>query len=98
VEYDKGGGSAAAGGPQIRSGLTLDVRGMRLDEALKEVEQFLDRAAVEGLQFFSVIHGKGTGVLQQGIHQYLGDSPVVKQISFAPPEDGGYGKSYVYLN
>jgi DNA mismatch repair protein MutS2 len=98
VEYDKGGGSAAAGGPQIRSGLTLDVRGMRLDEALKEVEQFLDRAAVEGLQFFSVIHGKGTGVLQQGIHQYLGDSPVVKQITFAPPEDGGYGKSYVYLN
>jgi DNA mismatch repair protein MutS2 len=97
VEYDRTG-TGSEGSPRTRSGLTLDVRGMRLDEATKEVENFLDRASVEGLQFFSIIHGKGTGVLQQGIHSMLKDTPRVKSISFAPPEDGGYGKSYVYLS
>lgn len=97
VEYDRNP-VASGGSPAIRRGLTLDVRGMRLEEALDELQRFLDDAAVNGLQFFAVIHGKGTGVLQQGIHRYLKDISTVTQVSFAPPEDGGYGKSYVYLS
>lgn len=80
-----------------RSGLTIDVRGQRLDEALNEVRDFVDQALVNGMTFFAVIHGKGTGVLQQGIHEFLSNHASVERIQFASPEDGGYGKSYVHL-
>ncbi len=97
IEYNSPG-TSSGGTPGIRTGLTLDVRGMRLEAALDEVRKFMDGASVDGLAFFSVIHGKGTGVLQQGIHRFLEDQSAVRQISFAPPEDGGYGKTYVYLD
>lgn len=77
------------------SRLTLDIRGKRAEEALKELERFLDQASLAGLEFFSVIHGKGTGVLQDLVHKFLEGR--VESVRFAPPEDGGFGKSYVYL-
>jgi DNA mismatch repair protein MutS2 len=77
---------------------TLDVRGMRLEPALKLVEEQIDKALVHGLMFFSIIHGKGTGVLQQGIHDLLKSHTQVSSFSFARPEDGGFGKTLVNLS
>ncbi len=76
---------------------TIDVRGQTLEEALRNVDTQLDRAVVAGIDHFSIIHGKGTGVLQQGIRDHLSAMTMVKSISFARPEEGGYGKSIVYL-
>ncbi|AHC15260.1 endonuclease MutS2 [Salinispira pacifica] len=106
VEYDKGGGDTASGGRQssgkdqsgsIQPSLTLDIRGRRLEDALKELERFMDGATVQGMNFVAVIHGKGTGVLQNGVHEFIKSNYEIQSIQFAPPEDGGFGKSYVYL-
>ena len=49
------------------------------------------------LKKFSVIHGKGNGVLQQAVHDYLSHAREIRDFMFAPPEDGGTGKTYVEL-
>jgi DNA mismatch repair protein MutS2 len=75
----------------------LDLRGLRLEEALRRLEQQLDHAVVRGLAEFSVVHGLGEGILQRGIHRYLRGSPLVKDYYFATPEQGGFGKTVVRL-
>jgi DNA mismatch repair protein MutS2 len=85
--------SEAVGLPAVQ----LDVRGMRLDEALRALERQIDSALVHGLTEFGVVHGKGEGILQKGIHQYLKASPVVADYYFVPPEEGGFGKTRVIL-
>ena len=52
-------------------GLTLDIRGMLVDEALIEVDRYLENAAMYGLNEVSIIHGKGTGELRTGVQNYL---------------------------
>jgi len=49
----------------------LDLRGMAADEAIPELERFLDSAKMAKLSIVTVIHGKGTGALRQAVHQYL---------------------------
>ncbi len=75
----------------------LDLRGMRLEEALKAVERQIDEAALSGLHEFGVIHGLGEGVLQKGIREYLSRSPAVADFDYARPEEGGFGKTNVKL-
>lgn len=75
----------------------LRLLGMRSDEALKALEHQIDLAALNNFPHFSVIHGKGDGILQQAVRDYLSHSPVVAEFSFAPAEDGGAGKTYVTL-
>ena len=77
--------------------LELDVRGMRVEEALKAVERQLDGALLKGLQEFSIIHGKGEGILQKSIQEYLSRCPWVEKYSFASPEAGGTGKTIVRM-
>jgi DNA mismatch repair protein MutS2 len=75
----------------------LDVRGMRLVEALETVEKQLDAASIQGLNLFSIIHGTGEGVLGKGIQEYLKKQASVGDYYFARPEEGGYGKTIVHL-
>ena len=75
----------------------LRLLGMRYEEAMKAVEHQMDLAVLQHLQNFSIIHGKGNGILQQGVHNFLKHCAVVKDYYFAPPEDGGFGKTYVVL-
>ena len=75
----------------------LRLLGMRYEEAMKAVEHQVDLAVLQHLQNFSIIHGKGNGILQQGVHNFLKHCQVVKDYYFAPPEDGGFGKTYVIL-
>lgn len=77
--------------------LELDIRGMRVEEALKAVEKQLDGAVLRGLKEFSVIHGKGEGILQKSIQEYLSRCPLVEEFSFALPEAGGTGKTIVRM-
>ncbi|MBN1413131.1 MAG: endonuclease MutS2 [Spirochaetales bacterium] len=78
-------------------GIQLDVRGERLEEAVKKLEKQIDGALLRGLREFSVVHGKGEGVLQHGIHEYLKKCRYVKDYFFSTPEEGGFGKTIVIL-
>jgi DNA mismatch repair protein MutS2 len=75
----------------------LDLRGMRLEEAIRSLERQIDSALVHGLRQFGVIHGKGEGILQRAIHQYLKEAPMVEDYHFSAPEEGGFGRTLVVL-
>lgn len=76
---------------------TLDLRGYRMEEAVKSVEEQLDLSVLTGLKEFSIIHGMGEGILGEGIRRYLLEQKAVKSFKYALPEDGGFGKTIVSL-
>jgi DNA mismatch repair protein MutS2 len=73
----------------------LDVRGKRADEALFELEKYLDRAIMLNIGKLEVLHGKGDRILKQAIHQYLRKFSGIKQFYFASEEFGGQGVTIV---
>ena len=75
----------------------IDLRGMRLAQALETLACQIDAASLSGLSVFSVIHGTGEGILAKGIHEWLKTQPSVADYYFARPEDGGFGKTWVHL-
>lgn len=75
----------------------LDIRGFRLAEALKAVEDQVEAASLASLNLFSIIHGTGEGILGRGIHELLKAHPAVRDYYFARPEEGGFGKTVVHL-
>ena len=92
-----GGAARGPGGQAERPAYELRLLGMRADEAVKALERQIDLCVLNGLDHFSVIHGKGTGALKEAIQKYLKAAPAVQEFSFAPAEDGGEGKTYVKL-
>jgi DNA mismatch repair protein MutS2 len=81
--------------PQARFELSL--LGMRLPDALDALERQIDAAALAGLREFSVVHGKGDGILQKGVHDFLKNQPLVADYYFSRPELGGFGRTEVLL-
>ena len=56
----------------------LKIIGMRVEEALKTVDTFLDRAVVEGTSQVRIVHGVGTGRLMQAVRDRLAGTPYVR--------------------
>jgi DNA mismatch repair protein MutS2 len=77
--------------------LQLDLRGWRVDDALDEVDRYLNNAALAGMPFVRILHGKGTGALRQAIRQELSHHPLVKSQKSAEAKDGGDGITVVTL-
>ncbi|MBP2674316.1 MAG: MutS2 protein [Deltaproteobacteria bacterium] len=77
---------------------TLDLRGMYVDDAIPEVEAFLDRFALAQAPHVFVIHGHGTGALKTAVRRHLARSPYVKRSMPAPREQGGDGVTIVVLS
>ena len=75
----------------------LNVRGLRLDDALAAVERQVDGALLAGLRQCAIVHGRGEGVLRHGIHQYLDRRREVVEFEPAEHGDGGDGKTIVKL-
>ena len=75
----------------------LKLLGMRLDEATDTLRRQIEAASLSGLKNFSVVHGKGSGILQKGIHDYLKKDPAVADYYFSRPELGGFGRTEVVL-
>ncbi|MBO6002144.1 MAG: Smr/MutS family protein [Mailhella sp.] len=75
--------------------LSLDLRGMRADLALMELERFLDRALMSGMDGADIIHGRGTGARRRAIHGSLGTFPFVASFHPAPEDQGGDGVTQV---
>ena len=91
------GGRVHVEAPREAVPFQLDIRGERLDAALKKVRQHLDAALVSGSSGFSIVHGKGNGVLQQGVRQFLQEQKDMLEYEYAPPDQGGHGKTVVHL-
>ena len=77
--------------------LDVDVRGMALDEALIEVDSYLYSAMMRGYKEVNIIHGKGTGVLKQGISNYLKALKYVKSFRLGRYGEGEDGVTIVTL-
>lgn len=86
-----------SGIPTDKPVFELRLLGLRVEEALKLLERQLDLCAIQNFHDFSIIHGKGTGALQSAVQEYLASYPGIQDFHFAPPEDGGTGKTYVRL-
>jgi len=82
---------------ESRPELELRLLGMRLDEAEKHLQNQLDLALMHNMQEFSIVHGKGNGVLQTMVQEKLAAAPFVAEFFFARPEHGGTGKTIVRL-
>jgi len=67
--------------------MELDLRGSTLEDAILEVDRFLDEAYLANLGQVTIIHGKGTGVLRSGIRDFLRRHRLVKSF-----RDGAYGE------
>ncbi|MCB9682224.1 MAG: Smr/MutS family protein [Alphaproteobacteria bacterium] len=70
-------------------GNTLDLRGLRVDEGLEEVDRFLDRASLDERGVVFVLHGHGTGAMKQAVRQHLARSRYVGAWQPASPDQGG---------
>ena len=79
------------------AGLEIDVRGMTLDEAVLEVDKYLDDAFLSGLNEVSIIHGKGTGVLRSGIKDFLKSHSHVEDYRLGRYGEGDSGVTIVTL-
>jgi len=74
-----------------------DIRGMRYEEAMEEVNRFVDNAILNNLERISIIHGLGTGALREGVQKALQAHRDVSHFVYARPEQGGFGCTIVQL-
>jgi DNA mismatch repair protein MutS2 len=77
--------------------LQLDLRGARAEEALAELDRYLNHAAVAGYDRVRVVHGKGTGALRNAVRETLATHPLVREHSPAAANEGGDGATIVRL-
>ncbi len=77
---------------------SIDLRGMRADEAIRELEDYLSDAVMSNnLDQVSIIHGKGTGTLRQAVHDFLKDHHAIRSYRLGAIEEGGSGVTIVEL-
>jgi len=75
----------------------VDVRGMRVEEAMPIVDKALDEASLAGLRELRILHGKGTGQLGRGIREFLRGHLQVENAAFAPDREGGSGVTVISI-
>lgn len=75
----------------------IDIRGMMVDEAEVVLGKFIDDSIMAGLSQVLIIHGKGTGALRKGVHEYLKHHRNVAGFNFADMSEGGTGATLVTL-
>ena len=75
----------------------LDLRGQRYDEAMTNLDRYIDSVLLAGLDVVTIIHGIGTGAIRKGVWKYLKSSKHVKSFNYAPANEGGNGATIVHL-
>jgi DNA mismatch repair protein MutS2 len=74
---------------------TIDLRGSRVNNAEVDLEKAIALATESGILW--IIHGKGTGRLREGVHEFLQRHPQVERFELAPQNEGGAGVTIAYL-
>ncbi len=74
------------------------MRGWRVEQALEELETYLNDASMSGMASVRIVHGKGTGALRAAIREQLARHPLVKSFASAPPQEGGDGVTVIKLS
>lgn len=77
--------------------LSVDLRGMMVDDACMELDRFIDNAEMSGIREFFAVHGKGTGALRAGVQAYLKNHPRVKTYRIGAYGEGDAGVTVVTL-
>lgn len=80
-----------------KAGQELHLRRLTVDEAIYELDRFLNAAFVGDLPQVRVVHGKGTGVLRQAVHEELAKHPLVRSFRLGGFGEGGPGVTIVEL-
>ena len=75
----------------------LNLIGVRGEEAMKQLQQYLDDAYILGFKQVKIVHGKGYGILRKLVREYLKKSKIVEMVSDEHVEMGGDGVSVVIL-
>ena len=75
----------------------LELRGMTVEEALAELDKYLDDASLAGLAEVRISHGKGTGALREAVHSFLEEHRAVRNFHLADRTAGGEGATEVEL-
>lgn len=93
------GGQRADLRMQARANVSPEVslRGMRADEAMIRLDEYIDEVCLAGLSPVRVVHGKGTGALKKVVWEYLQKQPQVSGFHHPPEEEGGSGVTIVEL-
>jgi DNA mismatch repair protein MutS2 len=75
----------------------INVIGMRAEEAIDDVDRFLDHAALASVDRVRIVHGHGMGVLKKAVANLLAKSPHVEKFYPASPQEGGAGATIAEL-
>lgn len=75
----------------------IDIRGMRFDEAMQVVEEFVDQALITNASNLEIVHGKGTGILRKAVRTKLKEYNVSMDVRHPAPEQGGDGVTLVEI-
>ena len=78
-------------GPRAR----LDLRGKRYEEAMQELDEFIDQALLNNMAQVDIVHGIGTGVIREAVTNYLRRNRNIKEFGYAPQNAGGSGCTIV---
>ena len=75
----------------------LRIRRLTVDEALFQLDQYLNDAFMAGLPFVRIVHGKGMGTLRHAIHEVLAEHLLVKSFRLGGYGEGGHGVTIIEL-
>ncbi|HPB52355.1 MAG TPA: Smr/MutS family protein [Saprospiraceae bacterium] len=76
----------------------IDIRGLRVDEAMQQLQEFFDQALIAGKINLEILHGKGDGTLKRIVKQKLKEYNLPMQISHPAPDAGGDGITLVHIH
>ncbi len=80
-----------------RPGVEIEIRGMRVEDALPRLEKYLDDAYLAGLPWVRIIHGKGTGTLRRVVREHLTEHPLVASVRAGEHGEGDEGVTVATL-
>lgn len=73
------------------------IRHQTVEEALKNLDKFIDNAICNNVKIVKIIHGKQGGILRHAVHEYLENSPYVKEHRLGGYYEGSYGVTIAFL-
>ena len=78
-------------------GIDINVIGLNTEEAIREIEDYMDKVILQGYDTFTIIHGLGSGILRKNIGEYLKNNRYVAGYRTGGQNEGGMGATVVEM-